>query len=175
VGKTVYSSLGESGLHSPPQKEVCGGSGGCVGVPIWPKAPLRLPMAKRERGVSLDLRDWPPYDLRAGTAPMAEGGFGHLRGLFVCKGPLGWTGTPERGALGPLRATSALVQGASFPPICSALKKISACKNYITKNLRRLKIGGQTCYLHLTGEGAQTPPLFGQRTGPTHWEGKPLA
>jgi hypothetical protein len=103
---------------------------------------------------------------------MAKGAFGHLRGLFVCKGPLGWTGTPERGALGPLRATSALVQVASFPPVCSALKKFSARKNYITKNLRRLKTGGQTCYLHLTGEGAPDPSPLWPKDGPTSLGGK---
>ena len=119
-------------------------------------------------GASLDLRDGLPYGLRAGTAPytpMAKGGFGHLRVGFSCvKTP--WDGRACLKAVpwGPLRLTSGLVQVASFPPTCSALKKFSACKNYITKNLRRLKNGGQTCYLHLTG-GRGSP----------HWEGCPMA
>jgi len=36
------------------------------------------------RGAPLDLRNGLPYGLRAGTAPMAKGGFGHLRVGFSC-------------------------------------------------------------------------------------------
>jgi len=100
------------------------------------------------------LRERPaPFGLWEGRR---EGAFGRGRGLFAGKGPLGWTGTPERGVFGTLRATSVLVQVASFPPVCSALKKFSALKNYITKNLRRLKKRGPNLLL-----------------APNRWEGTP--
>jgi len=135
---------------------------------LWPPTPPRPTPA--DRGLRTGglptprLTHWPKWPPRTGhlrpptghpgTPPLPRlSGSGGLREgrVFACKGLLGWTGSPERGVLGPLRATSGLVQVASFPPFVQPLRNFPRKKIYITKFLRRLKIGGQTCYLHLTG------------------------